>query len=121
MLSLRDGPDPIGDPMKQLAHAFRDPLPRYALAAHRAELRVIALASGAREVMLFGSARHGTDRPGSDLDLLLIDPPSNLSGFQLVAIEQRLARLAGVPVQLLTLNDLPPDKRERILREAVAL
>src|ERR1700758_550617 len=107
--------------MKRLAEAIRDPLPRAALAAHRVELRAIALTTGAREVMLFGSTRHGSDRAGSELDLLLVDPPSNLSGFRLVAIEQRLSRLAGVPVQLLTANDLPPEMRERVLREAVPL
>ncbi len=107
--------------MKRLSEAVRDRLPRAALAAHRAQLRAIALATGARDVLLFGSAGRGTDRSGSDLDLLLIDPPSDLSGFRLVAIEEQLARLAGVPVQLLTPNDLPPGMRERVLREAVPL
>jgi predicted nucleotidyltransferase len=107
--------------MKRLAEAIRDPMPRVALAAHRAELRAIALTSGARDVLLFGSTGRGTDRPGSDLDLLLIDPPRELSGFRLVAIQENLARLAGVPVQLLTLADLPAEVRDRVLREAVPL
>jgi predicted nucleotidyltransferase len=107
--------------MKRLAEAIQDPLPRAALAAHRAELRAIALTTGARDVMLFGSTRRGTDRPGSDLDLLLVDPPRGLTGFRLVAIERQLTNLAGVPVQLLTLEDLPRDTRERVLKEAVPL
>lgn len=107
--------------MKKLALAVMDPLPRNALAVHRAELRAIALESGARDVLLFGSARRGTDVPGSDLDLLLIDAPAGLTAFRLVAIEQRLAKLAGVPVQLLTLADLSADMRQRVLQEAVPL
>jgi predicted nucleotidyltransferase len=107
--------------MKRLAEAILDPRPREALAAHRAQLRAIALTSGARDVLLFGSTGRGTDRPGSDLDLLLIDPPDSLSGFRLVAIQEALARVAGVPVQLLTPHDLSPNVRERVLREAVPL
>ncbi|HWT85881.1 MAG TPA: nucleotidyltransferase domain-containing protein [Myxococcales bacterium] len=107
--------------MKRLAEAILDPTPREALAAHRAELRAIALTSGARDVLLFGSTGRGTDRAGSDLDLLLIDPPRGLTGFRLVAIERRLADVAGVPVQLLTVEDMPPNMRERVLREAAPL
>ena len=107
--------------MKRLAEAIRHPLPRDALATHRTELRAIALTTGAREVRVFGSTGRGTDLPGSDLDLLLVDPPSGLSGFRLVAVERQLTSLAGVPVQLLTVNDLPPEVRERVLRESIPL
>jgi predicted nucleotidyltransferase len=62
--------------MKRLAEAIRYPLPRDALAVHRAELRSIALTTGAHDVRVFGSTGRGTDRPGSDLDLLLVDPPN---------------------------------------------
>ena len=119
VVAPRREPGPL--PMKRLAEAILDPMPREALAAHRAELRAIALTSGARDVLLFGSTGRGTDRPGSDLDLLLIDPPRSMTGFRLVGIERRLADVAGVPVQLLTLQDLPADVRDRVLREAVPL
>ena len=103
------------------ADAIRLPRPTHALAAHRAAIRDIALESGARDVLLFGSTGRGTDRGGSDLDLLLIDPPTALSGFTLVRLERRIANLAGVPVQLLTIRDLPEAMRARVLAEARAL
>jgi predicted nucleotidyltransferase len=36
--------------------------------------RVMALASGAKQVILFGSAARGTNTPDSDLDFLLVIP-----------------------------------------------
>ena len=107
--------------MKRLAEAILDPLPRDALAARRAELRAIALSSGARDVLLFGSTARGEDRRGSDLDLLLVDPPGTMTAFDLVAIERRLAQASGVPVQLLTTSELTPAMRERALSEAIPL
>lgn len=103
------------------ADAIRLPHPSHALAAHRRAIRDIALESGARDVLVFGSTGRGTDRSGSDLDLLLIDPPAALSGFTLVRLERRIADLAGVPVQLLTIGDLPEAMRARVLAEARSL
>jgi predicted nucleotidyltransferase len=103
------------------ADAIRLPRPSDALAVHRGAIRDIALESGARDVLLFGSTGRGTDLGGSDLDLLLIDPPTALSGFTLVRLERRIAHLTGVPVQLLTIGDLPAAMCTRVLAEARSL
>jgi predicted nucleotidyltransferase len=61
--------------------------------------------------------RHGRDRDGSDLDLL-VDPTPDASLFDLGAIQFEVRRLTGVEVDVLTPDDLPEDFRARVLREA---
>jgi predicted nucleotidyltransferase len=39
--------------------------------------RVMGMASGAKQVILFGSAARGTNTPDSDLDFLLVIPDQN--------------------------------------------
>jgi uncharacterized protein len=55
---------------------------------------------------VFGSALHGTDREGSDLDLL-VDTLPGATLFDLGGLQAELEGLLGVPVDVLTLNDLP--------------
>jgi len=66
---------------------------------------------------LFGSALHGNDREGSDLDLL-VDPLPGVTLFDLGGLQVELEELLGVPVDLLTPGDLPPKFREAVLSEA---
>lgn len=67
---------------------------------------------------VFGSALHGTDRDGSDLDLL-VDALPGATLFDLGALQVELEELLGVKVDLLTPGDLPPRLREKVLAEAV--
>ncbi len=60
---------------------------------------------------------HGTDKEGSDLDLL-VDALPGATLFDLGGLQMELERLLGVPVDLLTPGDLPPPLREKILAEA---
>ena len=60
---------------------------------------------------------HGTDRDGSDLDLL-VDPLPGATLFDLGGLQVALEGLLGVPVDLLTPGDLPLKFRHRVLAEA---
>jgi uncharacterized protein len=67
---------------------------------------------------IFGSVLHGTDRDGSDLDLL-VDPLPGATLFDLGGLLEELQDILGVPVDLLTPGDLPPGFRDRVLAEAI--
>jgi predicted nucleotidyltransferase len=67
---------------------------------------------------IFGSVLHGTDRDGSDLDLL-VDPLPGATLFDLGGLLEELQDILGVPVGLLTPGDLPPGFRDRVLAEAI--
>lgn len=66
---------------------------------------------------VFGSALYGTDRDGSDLDLL-VDALPGATLFDLGGLQDELEALLGVHVDLLTPADLPPNFRARVLAEA---
>jgi len=60
---------------------------------------------------------HGTDRDGSDLDLL-VDALPGATLFDLGGLQVELEELLGVTVDLLTPGDLPPKFRDRVVAEA---
>jgi predicted nucleotidyltransferase len=64
---------------------------------------------------VFGSVLHGTDRDGSDLDLL-VDALPGATLLDLGDLEEELKSLLGVDVDLLTPGDLPPKFRPRCSR-----
>lgn len=66
---------------------------------------------------VFGSVLHGTDRDGSDLDLL-VDALPGATLLDLGDLEDELKSLLGIDVDLLTPGDLPPKFRARVLAEA---
>ena len=66
---------------------------------------------------VFGSVLHGTDRDGSDLDLL-VDALPGATLLDLGGLQDDLESLLGVPVDLLTPGDLPPKFRAKVLAEA---
>jgi predicted nucleotidyltransferase len=69
---------------------------------------------------VFGSVLHGTDREGSDVDLL-VDALPNATLFDLGDLQEELKSLLGVDVHLLTPGDLPPKLRAKVLSEAKPL
>ncbi len=81
--------------------------------------RLVATAGGTR-VRVFGSVATGQDRPDSDVDLLFV-MKQPLSLMQLGRLEQRLADLLGVKVDLVPESALRPDLSERVTSEAVQL
>lgn len=66
---------------------------------------------------VFGSVLHGTDRDGSDLDLL-VDALPGATLFDLGGLQAELESLLGLRVDLLTPGDLPLKFRAQVLAEA---
>ena len=66
---------------------------------------------------IFGSVLHGTDRDGSDLDLL-VDALPGATLIDLGGLQDELEELLGIPVDVRTLGDLPPTFRAKVLAEA---
>jgi uncharacterized protein len=66
---------------------------------------------------VFGSVLHGTDKEGSDLDIL-VDALPGATLFDLGGLQDTLQETLGVNVDLLTPLDLPLKFRDRVLAEA---
>jgi uncharacterized protein len=73
-----------------------------------------------RKLSLFGSLLEGTDRPDSDVDLLVEFVPGQEPGFiGLAQVEMELsALLGGRPVDLRTSRDLSRYFRDDVMRRA---
>ncbi len=73
-----------------------------------------------RRLSLFGSVLQGTDRPDSDVDLLVqFEPGATPSLLDIVDIEQELsAMLGGRRVDVRTAGDLSRYFRDDVVREA---
>ena len=94
--------------------------PSQALRQHRDAVCLTAARYRVVNPRVFGSALHGDDREGSDLDLL-VDPLPGTTLFDLGGLQDELQELLGVSVDVLTLNDLPIKFRDIVAREARAL
>ena len=94
--------------------------PSESLVAHRLEIRRVVERHRARNPRVFGSALHGSDRDGRDLDLL-VDPTPDATLMDIARIQNRLQKLLGVPVDVLTPKALPPAFRDSVLAEARAI
>ena len=92
--------------------------PSIALAIHRETIRRVVADHRACNARVFGSVVHGDDHDQSDLDLL-IDPTSNTTLMDVAAIQVKLEKLLGVPVDVLTPKALPDHFRGLVLAEAV--
>jgi predicted nucleotidyltransferase len=91
--------------------------PSEALDGRRELVRDAARRFRTTNLRYFGSALHGYDREGSDLDIL-VDPLPGTTLFDLGGLQVELEALLGVPVDVLTPGDLPAKFREHVLREA---
>ena len=91
--------------------------PSEAFAQHRDTIRRLVLESGMTNPRLFGSALHGDDIEGSDLDLL-IDAPKGKSLFDVIRVQLAIEECVGLDVHLLTPEDLPPKYRDAVVCEA---
>ena len=94
--------------------------PSAAVEAKRQALRDMTLRFRGTNLRVFGSARHGTDREDSDLDLL-VDPLPGATLFDLGGLQTTLEDLLDVSVDLLTPDDLPPRFRDRVLVDALPI
>jgi uncharacterized protein len=94
--------------------------PSHALQRHREAVRKLIERSTVRNPRIFGSVLRGEDKEGSDLDLL-VDASPGTTLFDLGGLQEELEALLGVPVDLLTPEDLPPRYREKVLTEAAPI
>jgi uncharacterized protein len=92
--------------------------PSAALALKRTAVREAMERFRTTNPRVFGSVVHGTDRDGSDLDLL-VDALPGATLFDLGGLQAELEDLLGVSVDLVTPGDLPPKFRQRVLAEAL--
>jgi predicted nucleotidyltransferase/DNA-binding XRE family transcriptional regulator len=56
---------------------------------------------GASDVRIFGSVSKGTDHPGSDIDFVAKFPPG-FSLFEMMALEEELEDVIGLPVDVIS-------------------
>ncbi len=86
------------------------------LRACESELR----ASGITRLSLFGSVARGDASSASDVDLMAeFDPEKRFSLLDMVRLENRLADILGVTVDLAPARMMKDRIRERVNREAV--
>jgi predicted nucleotidyltransferase len=86
------------------------------LRSHQPELK----AAGIVHLRLHGSVARGEASPESDVDLIAeFDASKRLSLVDMVALENRLADLLGIPVDLSPANTLKPPVREKAARDAI--
>ena len=86
------------------------------LRAHEGELRAV----GVVHLCLFGSVARGQASAGSDVDLMAeFDPSKQYSLLDRVHLQNRLADILGVSVDLAPARTLKDDVRERATHEGV--
>ena len=93
--------------------------PSQVLRVARDQVLAAVLAIGGENVRVFGSVAHGTDKPDSDIDLLVTFPPGS-DIVTLLALEEDLANLLTVPVDVVSAGSSGP-VLVRALVEAVPL
>ena len=85
------------------------------------ETLVVALVErGAKKIRLFGSQARGTQKRGSDIDLV-VEFRDEKSLLDLVRIEREVSRAIGSRIDLLTENSLSPRLAKAIARESKVL
>lgn len=94
--------------------------PSVALELKRIAIREVTFRYRATNPRIFGSVLHGLDHDGSDLDIL-VDALPGATLFDLGGLQIELEELLGVPVDLLTPQDLPIKFRQQVLKEAVPI
>lgn len=100
-----------------LTHTAPAMKPSQALNRHRAEIRSIVASHRACNARVFGSILSGEDTDTSDLDLL-VDPTPETTLMDIARIQNRLQKLLGISVDVLTPRALPERFRARVLSEA---
>ena len=78
--------------------------------------------NGIRKLSLFGSTLHGTNGPGSDVDLLVeFEPDVRITLFAIAGLEIELTDMLGKKADLRTAEDLSRYFRDEVVAEAEAL
>ena len=91
--------------------------PSVALENNRQFVRDAVARRRAANPRIFGSVLHGTDREGSDVDIL-VDALPGATLFDLGGLQFELEEKLGVPVQVVTPGELSKYFRDEVLAEA---
>lgn len=91
--------------------------PSIALDLHRDAVRRAIFRHRVANPRVFGSTLRGSDRDGSDLDLL-VDAMPETTLLDLGGLQGELEALLGVPADVRTPADLPARFRDDVLAEA---
>jgi len=91
------------------------------LRARRDEILALAEKHGASNVRVFGSVARGEATPESDVDLLVEQDWSRLTGWGGMGLIVELEDLLNCKVDVATVEELKPRIRQRVLREVVPL
>jgi predicted nucleotidyltransferase len=94
--------------------------PSEVFSQHRETIRQIVLESGMTNPRLFGSALHGDDTDGSDLDIL-VDQAPDTSIFDLVDLQLALEERLGTKVDVRLPGELHRAFRDSVLAEAISI
>ena len=90
--------------------------PSEAIAGRLDEVRAVIARYPVSNPRVFGSVARGEDDEKSDLDLL-VDPTERTTYFDLSALEDELAALLGVPVDILTPGAVGPEIADTVRRD----
>lgn len=82
---------------------------------HQAELQAL----GAVHVSLFGSVARGAQRPDSDIDVFIEYQNPRFSLIELARLQEVIAGLLPVKVDVMTRDSLHPLIRETVVRSSV--
>ena len=91
--------------------------PSVAFEKNRALIRDMVARHKSANPRIFGSVLHGTDKEGSDVDIL-VDALPGATLFDLGGLQVRLEEALGVPVQIVLPTELHPFYRDAVLSEA---
>ncbi len=84
---------------------------------NRQLIREFTVRRKAANPRIFGSVLHGTDKEGSDIDIL-VDTLPDTTLFDLGGLQFELEEALGVPVQVVTPGELHRFFRDRVIAEA---
>lgn len=70
-----------------------------------------------RRLALFGSYARGDQKPDSDVDILVDIDPS--IGLEFVTLAEQIEKFLGLPVELVSLRAIKPNKLKYIERDLI--
>jgi predicted nucleotidyltransferase len=75
---------------------------------------------GVKHVALFGSVARGSNRPDSDIDIMIeIDPDARITVFDYVDLKEYIARLFDEPVDVVSREGLKSHVRPAATADAI--
>ncbi|WBL19934.1 helix-turn-helix domain-containing protein [Citricoccus sp. NR2] len=111
--------EPSPEVLERLRHALNAP-PMHRIDQHRADIHRLVSEHRAAAPRIFGSVARGDNTAGSDLDLL-VDFTPDASLLDIIGLRLDLVDLLHIDVDVVDVDSLRGEMRERILKEAVAI